>query len=77
MYIISGIYFAPGKEVPGGERKLYVAIERGRQHRLIDEKVPWSRAWGGKIDSGKGSYSNRGALNIDTQPMAEVILVDL
>ena len=31
---------------------------------------------GGKIDSGEGSYSNRGALNIDTQPMAEVILVD-
>ena len=27
---------------------------------------------GGKIDSGEGSYSNRGALDIDTQPMMEV-----
>jgi hypothetical protein len=45
MYIISGIYYAPGKGVPGGERKLYLAIERGRQHGLIGEKVPWSRVF--------------------------------
>jgi hypothetical protein len=27
IYIISGTYCAPGKGVPGGERKLYLAIE--------------------------------------------------
>ena len=28
---------------------------------------------GGKIGSGEGSYSNRGALDIDTQPMMEEV----
>ena len=49
MYIISGTYYAPGNGVLDGERKLYLAIEKGRQHGLI-----------GAGPEGGGSYSNRG-----------------